>query len=285
MRRTANRVGRKALVPAPALVLVLALGVTLLASCGETSNAASGSRSPATNHAVAAPRLTWHEGQRVDVDVQVQQTDLATAADRAVPVSLSVRPTQFLHVTAVHGGSATLRVATTGWTWLENRSELIAPSPPGPFQVQVDPHGVLEAGEFWSLPNHPRPPGIDLFSAGLPDHHVEPGDRWAERWQRTRRDDLPLAYQVSSVASQASAEGLTVDSHLEWEVSQISNTSGGDIERLQGTGHGDVRSDFDLARGQVRETSYTVTYDTTDEAGGAVHTQGSVHAEIKFRYR
>ena len=284
MSRAADHAERMA--PALAVALALAVGVTPLVGCGGTSNAASRPRPQSTYHAVAAPRLIWHEGQRVDVDVQVQQTDLATVADRAVPTSLSVRPTQSIQVTAVQGGRATLRVETTGLTWLENRSELIAPSPPGPFQVQVDPRGVLEAGEYWSLPNHPRPPGTDLFSAGLPDGHVERGDRWAARWQRTTRDDLTLAYQVSSVASQASAEGLTVDSHLDWAVSQLSNTSGGDVERLQATGHGDVRSAFDVARGQVRETSYTVTYDTTDTTGAsAVHTQGSLRAELRFRYR
>ena len=274
--------------PAPvlALVLLLALGTTLIAGCGGTSSAASRPGPTPTNRALAAPRLDWHQGQRVDVDGQIQQTDLASTSDRAVPTSLSVRTRQSLQVTAVQGGRATLRVETPNWTWLENGSELIPQSPPGPFQVQVTPQGVLETGEYWSLPNHPRPPGIDLLSAGLPDHHVQRGDRWTARWQRTKRDDLPLTYQVSSVASQATPDSLTVDSHLDWDVSQVANTSSGDLDRLQATGHGDVRSQFDTTRGRLRETTYTVTYDTTDTAGGAsVHTQGTFRSQLTFRYR
>ena len=271
---------------AAALVLALALGIALLQGCGGASNAASRPGATGTNRALAAPTLDWHQGQGVDVDAQIQQMDLASTSDRAVPTSVSVRSRQSLQVTAVQGGSATLRVETPNWTWLENRSELIPGSPPGPFQVQVDPQGVLESGEYWSLPNHPRPPGIDLVSAGLPDRHVQQGDRWTARWQRTKRDDLPLTYQVSSVASQATADSLTVDSHLDWDVSQIANTSSGDLERLQGTGHGDSRSQFDTVRGRLKATSYRVTYDTTDAAGGAsVHTQGTIRSQLTFRYR
>lgn len=270
-----------------AAALALALGVSVLASCdGASSRAAARAGPPATTHAAAAPRLAWHEGQRVDVDVRVQQTDLASTADRTVPMALAVHPTQSLQVTSVRGGTATLRVETMSWTWLESQSELAAGSPPGPFQLQVDSKGELTSGEYWSLPNHPRPPGIDLFSAGLPDHHVRQGERWGATWHRTRRDDLPLAYHVSSLAAEATSSTLTVDSRLDWDLSQISNTANGAVERLQGTGHGDVRSLYDTTRGQLNRTCYTVTYDTTDTTdGSAVHTQGSFRAELAFRYR
>jgi hypothetical protein len=207
--------------------------------------------------------------------------------DRAAPVSLAVRPTQSIRVTAVQQGAATLRVETTGWTWLEDRSELIIPrSPPAPFQFEVDPRGVLRMGELWSLPDHPRPPGIDLLSAGLPDHHVERSERWVARWRRTKRDDLPLDYRVTSVASAVTPNTLTVDSHLDWDVAQISNTSTGDVERLEGSGHGDVRSRFDTDRGRLQQTSYTVTYDTTDSAAGSVvRTHGAFDADLTFTYR
>jgi hypothetical protein len=90
------------------------------------------------------------------------------------------------------------------------------------------------------------------------------------RWRRTKRDDLPLDYRVSSVASAVTPSTLTVDSHLDWDVAQVSNTSSGDVERLEGSGHGDVSSRFDTVRGRLQQTSYTVTYDTTDTAAGSV---------------
>jgi hypothetical protein len=281
MKRTGNPAGRLA------CVLALALGAVLLVSCAGPAPAAyrtTARATPANQHGI--PKLAWRPGERIEATGQVQQKEVGETADRAVQVSLTVRPTQSIRVTAVQGGEAALRVETTGWKWLEDRSELIIPrSPPAPFQVQVDPRGVLRVGELWSLPNHPRPPGIDLLSAGLPDHHVERADRWVAQWRRTKRDDLPLDYRVASVVSAVTPDTLTVDSHLAWDVGQISNTSTGDVERLEGTGQGDVRSRFDTARGRLQQTSYTVTYDTTDTtAGSVVRTHGTFAADLTLTY-
>jgi hypothetical protein len=222
----------------------------------------------------------------VDARVEIRQSDQATVAGQTMPTALHARAEQWLRVGEVRAGAATVEVRTAGWTWLENESELRPGAPPGPFRIQVDARGVLLTGEYWSLPNHPRPPGIDLFSAGLPDRPVTAGQRWVTRWQRTRRDDLPLDYQVASVASATAAGTLTVDTHLDWDVSQASLTSTGDPERLQGSGHADVGSRFDTARGRLWETSYTSTYDTADAASGTVvRTHGTFAEGLWFTYR
>jgi hypothetical protein len=273
------------------IVLAVALGAALLAGCWGPAGAGHGGSAGATPRPGAAspagaPRLSWRPGQRIDAQVEARQANVATVGAQPVPTELSVRATQSLRVGAVRGGAATIEVGTTGWRWLENRSELRPGSPPGTHQIRVDHRGVVLAGEHWSLPGHPRPPGIDLFSAGLPDRQVTAGERWAAQWQRTGRDDLPLRYEVSSVASGVSGGLLTVDSHLEWGVSQVSLTSTGDQDRLQGSGRADVHSTFDTNRGQVRETSHTSTYETAEEAsGGTVQTKGTFAATVRFAYR
>jgi len=265
-----------------AAVRALLLASMVTAACGSAGSGPGSGPAPGPQ----SPALDWRPGQSIHAAVTqhlTTDTQIAGTGGGPVTATLGVTAQQTLAVQSIVGGVADLRVTVGSWSWLHPDGPAPVGSPPPPADLRVGADGLIRSGSYWSMPQDPPMPGLDLLSGGLPP----PASRgpWSVSWSRTTASGVPMACQAQGGAPSAGKGGASVETriHCQATVHRVAVDLSPDLLR------GDVQalavSTYDIGRGRLLATSYTANFTATDSTAQDVTTTGGrVTTTLRFSY-